>query len=81
MTVSELISMLATYPAETRVTLLDPDKQWLLPIKVTPQPADGSVRDVDFIAITADATSDEIEGLVNGPRWLGATPHPAAGRH
>ena len=73
--------MLATYPAETRVTLLDPDKWWLLPIKVTPLPADGSAREVDLIAITTDGTSDEIEGLVNGPRWLGATPHPPAGRH
>jgi hypothetical protein len=81
MTVSELIAMLSAYPTDTRVTLLDPDKRWLLPIKVTLLPADGSAREVDFIAITADATSDEIEGLVNGPRWLGANPHPAARRH
>jgi hypothetical protein len=69
MTVSELISMLATYPDDARVTLLDADKRWLLPIKVTPLPAGGSAREVDFIAITADGASDEIEGVVNGPRW------------
>ena len=69
MTVSELISMLATYPADARVTLLYPDKRWLLPIKVTPLPADGFAREVDFIAITANGESDEIEGVVNGPRW------------
>jgi hypothetical protein len=69
MTVSELISMLAIYPADARVTLLDADKRWLLPIKVTPLLAGGSAREVDFIAITADGASDEIEGVVNGPRW------------
>jgi hypothetical protein len=81
MTISELIAVLSTYPADARVTLLDPDKRWLLPIEIVRLPADGCGRDVDFIAITADGTSDEIEGLVNRPRWLGATPHPRAGRH
>jgi hypothetical protein len=69
MTVSELISMLSAYPADTRVTLLDPDRRWLLPIEVMHLPADGSAREVDFIAITADSASDEIEGIVDGPRW------------
>jgi hypothetical protein len=35
MTVSELISKLSFYPPETRVTLLDPDKRWLLSIEIT----------------------------------------------
>ena len=81
MTVSELIAMLSAYPTDTRVTLLDSERQWLLPIKVTLLPTDGAAREVDFIAITADGTSDEIEGLVNGPRWLGGMPHPPPGRH
>jgi hypothetical protein len=63
MTVSDLIAKLSTYPANARVTLLDPDKGWLLPIEIARLPADGWNREVDFIAITADATSDEIEGL------------------
>jgi hypothetical protein len=40
--------------------------------------ADGSNREVDFIAITADSASDEIEGLANGRPWLRASPAPAA---
>ena len=63
MTVSELISKLSFYPADARVTLLDPEKRWLLPIEVTEISADGSSRKVDFIAITADGASDEIEGI------------------
>jgi hypothetical protein len=63
MTVSELISMLSAYPADTRVTLLDPDRRWLLPIEITELSADGMGREVDFIAITSDSASDEIEGL------------------
>jgi hypothetical protein len=81
MTVSELIAMLSTYPADARVTLLDPDRRWLLPIEVTHLRAEGTARDVDFIAITADSASDEIEGVVHGPRWLEAPPHPPAGHH
>ena len=79
MTVSELISMLSTYPGDTRVTLLDPDRRWLLPIEVTAVSADGISREVDFIAITADSASDEIEGVVNGPRWLETPSHLPAG--
>ena len=79
MTIADLIAKLSRYPASARVTLLDPDKRWLLPIEVTHLPAEGSAREVDFIAITADGASDEIEGVVNGPRWLKATPHPPAG--
>jgi len=30
MTVSDLIATLSSYPADARVTLLYPDKQWLL---------------------------------------------------
>ena len=63
MTVSELISMLSAYPADTRVTLLDPDKRWLLPIEIMALSADGMSGEVDFIAITSDSASDEIEGL------------------
>jgi hypothetical protein len=65
MTVSELISELSFYPPETRVTLLDPDKRWLLPIEIKYLPAQGPARQVDFIAITADIANDEIEGVVN----------------
>jgi hypothetical protein len=67
MTVSDLIAKLARYPASARVTLLDPDKGWLLPIEVTLLPAEDSIREVDFVAITADTRSDEIEGLANKP--------------
>ncbi|HEV8390337.1 MAG TPA: hypothetical protein VGQ35_10865 [Dongiaceae bacterium] len=65
MTVSDLIARLSCYPADARVTLLDPDKGWLLPIEVTRVMADGSSREVDFVAITADSESDEIEGIAN----------------
>jgi hypothetical protein len=65
MTVSDLIAKLSSYPADARVTLLEPGKGWLLPIEVTYLPAHGSGCEVDFIAITSDNTSDEIEGLVN----------------
>jgi hypothetical protein len=34
-----------------------------LPIEVTEVSVDGSSRKVDFIAITADGASDEIEGI------------------
>jgi hypothetical protein len=67
-------SKLSAYPPETRATLLDPDKRWLLPIEIARLPADGCSREVDFIAITADGTSDEIEGLVAERR------HPVDGR-
>lgn len=63
MTVSELITRLSGYPADARVTLLDPERHWLLPIEITELSADGSSREVDFIAITADIASDEIEGI------------------
>jgi hypothetical protein len=78
MTVCELVSMLSAYPAETRVTLLDPDKLWLLPIEITYLPAQGSAREVDFVAITADRASDEIEGLVS--RGSSLVPSPPIGR-
>jgi hypothetical protein len=68
MTVSELISRLSVYPPETRVTLLDPDKRWLLPIEIKDLPAQGSAREADFIAITADTMNDEIEGVANDDR-------------
>ena len=81
MTIADLIAKLSCYPASARVTLLDPDKGWLLPIEIMHLPAEGSARDVDFITITADNASDEIEGVINGPRWLQAPPHPTAGNH
>lgn len=70
MTVSELIANLSRYPANARVTLLDPCKQWLLPIELIELRADGATREVDFVAITADTMSDEIEGIVR-PGALG----------
>jgi hypothetical protein len=63
MTVSELITRLSGCPADARVTLLDPERHWLLPIEITELSADGSIREVDFIGITADNASDEIEGI------------------
>jgi hypothetical protein len=63
MTVSELITRLSCYPADARTTLLDPEKRWLLPIEITEISADGLDREVEFIAITADGGSDEIEGI------------------
>jgi hypothetical protein len=81
MTIAQLIAKLSRYPASARVTLLDPNKPLLLPIEITLLPAEGSAREVDFIAITADGASDEIEGVVNGPRWLEASSHPPAGHY
>ena len=63
MTIADLIAKLSRYPASARVTLLDPGRRWLLPIEITALSADGMSREVDFIAITADSASDEIEGL------------------
>jgi len=65
MTVSDLIAKLSCYPADARVTLLDPDKRWLLPIEITRLLARGAGRNIDFVAITADTMSDEIEGLAD----------------
>jgi hypothetical protein len=65
MTVSDLIARLSDCPANARVTLLDPDKGWPLPIEIAQLPADGCNRDVNFIAITTDATSDEIADLAS----------------
>ena len=65
MKVSELIEKLSRYPSDTRVTLLDPDKGWLLPIEIADLPADGLTREADFVAITSDCKSDEIEGLAD----------------
>jgi hypothetical protein len=63
MTVSELIAKLSSYPEDARVTLMDADKRWLLPITITHLSADESTCGVDFIAITADSARDEIEGI------------------
>jgi hypothetical protein len=49
-----------------------------VPIEITHLSADGSNREVDFIAITADSASDEIEGLADGRPWPRASPHPPA---
>jgi hypothetical protein len=65
MTVSELIAKLSAYPGDARVTLLDLDKRWLLPIKISRVAADASGCGIDFIAIIADGASDEIEGMVD----------------
>jgi len=63
MTVSELILMLSSYPPETRVTLLDPERRWLLPIELKTLSADQSSCGVDFVAIASADDCDEIEGL------------------
>jgi hypothetical protein len=63
MAVSELITRLSDYPANARVTLLDPERRWLLPIEITELSADGSSCEVELIAITANVASDEIEGI------------------
>jgi hypothetical protein len=62
MTVSDLINRLSSYPADARVTLLDPERRWLLPIEIKPMSAEHSTSGVDFVAITAP-DGDEIEGL------------------
>jgi hypothetical protein len=62
-TVSELINHLSSYPADARVTLLDAERQWLLPIEIKPMKAEQSNCGVDLVAIMAPDT-DEIEGLV-----------------
>jgi hypothetical protein len=63
MTVSDLITRLSSYPANARVTLLDPERRWLLPIEIKLLSANRSSCGVDFIAITSANDSDEIEGL------------------
>jgi hypothetical protein len=65
MNISDLISKLSSYPAGARVTLLDPDKGWLLPIEILHLSADSTGCGLEFVAITADSSSDEIEGLFN----------------
>jgi hypothetical protein len=65
MTVSDLMSILSSYPADARVTLLDPDKGWLLPIEITHLLPEHTNCGIDFIAITADNANDEIEGVAN----------------
>ena len=65
MTVSDLMAKLPAYPADARVTLLDPDTGWLQSIEITQLSADGSSCGVDLIAVTADRASDEIEGVAN----------------
>jgi hypothetical protein len=65
MTISDLIEKLSSYPATARVTWLDPDTRWLLPIEITHLSADGSNCGIESIAITADSTSDDIEGIAN----------------
>jgi hypothetical protein len=62
MTISDLIAKLSSFPADTRVTLLDPGKRWLLPIQIRPLSPDRSNCGVHLVAIT-DNESDEIEGL------------------
>lgn len=48
------------------MTLLDPDKRWLLPIGITHLSADASNCGVEFIAIAGrHSMSDEIEGIAN----------------
>ena len=65
MTVCDLIARLSSYPGDARVTLLDPDKPWLLPIEIRHLSAGASSCGVEFIAITADSASDEIEGTIS----------------
>lgn len=61
----DLIEKLSCYPSNARVTLLDPNKRWLLPIQITHLLARGAGRNIDFVAITADTVNDEIEGLAD----------------
>jgi hypothetical protein len=73
-TVGDLIAKLSSYPADARVTLLDSDRGWLLPIENAHLAADGA-RENDFVATTSDVSSDEIEGLVAmGPRTASLEP-------
>jgi hypothetical protein len=78
MTISDLITQLSAYPADARVTLLDADRRWLLPIQVKSLPAYQSSCGTDFVAITSADDCDEIEGLVIQLPRIGAATHPAA---
>ena len=61
------------------MTLLDPNKRWLLPIEITYLPAQGSDREADFVAVTADNANDEIEGVANDHKGLVVSLHLPAG--
>jgi hypothetical protein len=64
MTVRELIEKLSEFPPDMRVTLWDPDTDWLMPIQVLFLPEEQPNRECEFVAITGDY-DDEIEG--HGP--------------
>jgi hypothetical protein len=57
MTVTELIAELQKYPADTRVTLQDPDTNWLLQLKITKRAVEG----VDFVAFTGSYIDSEFD--------------------
>jgi hypothetical protein len=61
------------------VTLLDPDKRWLLPIEIKYLPAQGTARAADFLVITADNANDEIEGVANDDRSVNGPLQPEPG--
>lgn len=64
MTVARLIELLRNYPPDMRVTLLDPDTDYLLPIHVVKIPASIDTNGVEFVTITG-VYQDTLEG--HGP--------------
>jgi hypothetical protein len=60
MTVAELIAELQKYPANTRVTLQDPDTEWLLKIRLAYLTTD-DVAAGPFVAITGNYGDHELE--------------------
>jgi hypothetical protein len=51
MTIADLLAKLAVYPADARVTLLDPDRGWMLPIHVVHLPVELLARIVGPVPV------------------------------
>jgi hypothetical protein len=81
MTISDLIAQLSSYPLDARVTLLDSNRRWLLPIEINTISANCSSCGVDLVVITTDYDSDEIEGLAIQPPVMQANSNRAYASH
>lgn len=60
MIVAELIAKLQAYPPSMRVTLFDPDTDYLLPIRIVRISAEDT-EGIEFVAVMGDRTG-KIEG-------------------
>jgi hypothetical protein len=58
MTIAELIARLQTFSPDTRVTLLDPDTEWMLKVQIKTIAAEDTALGTEFVAITG-AYGDE----------------------